>query len=54
MTKQQRELLCQIAEVKAEAAKIRNLLGPDLCRVAVLRWPVSGPPHRQSAADALP
>lgn len=35
----QRELMRQIAEVKAEAAKIRKLLGPDLCRVVVLRWP---------------
>lgn len=41
MTKQQRELHRQIAEVKAEAAKIRKLLGPDLCRVVVLRWPSS-------------
>ena len=39
MTKQQRELMRQIAEVKAEAAKISKLLGPDLCRVVVLRWP---------------
>lgn len=54
MTKQQRELHRQIAEVKAEAAKIRKLLGPDLCRVVVLRWPVSDPPHRQAAVDALP
>lgn len=35
----QRELMRQIAEVRAEAAKIRKLLGPDLCRIAVLRWP---------------
>ena len=54
MTKQQRKLLRQIAEVKAEAQRIRELLGPDLCRVAVLRWPESTPPHRQPVADALP
>jgi len=35
----QRELMRQIAEVRAEAAQIRKLLGPDLCRVVVLRWP---------------
>ncbi len=39
MTKQQRKLMRQIAEVRAEAAKLRKLLGPDLCRVVVLRWP---------------
>ena len=39
MTKQQRELMRQIAEVKAEARRIREMLGPDLCRVVVLRWP---------------
>lgn len=35
----QRNLFRQIAEVRAEAQRIRELLGPDLCRVAVLRWP---------------
>lgn len=38
-TPQQAALLRQIAEAKAEAKRIRKLLGPDLCRVAVLRWP---------------
>jgi hypothetical protein len=34
-----RDFLRQLLAAKAEAKRIRELLGPDLCRVAVLRWP---------------
>lgn len=38
MTPQQRDFLAQIAAAKAEAQKLRALLGPA-SKVAVLRWP---------------
>jgi len=39
MTPQQRAFLAQIAAAKAEAQKLRELLGPNATKVAVLRWP---------------
>jgi hypothetical protein len=38
MTDQQRAFLRQIIEARAEAARLRELMGPA-SRVAVLRWP---------------
>ena len=38
MTAQQLAFLRQITEARAEAQRLRELMGPA-CRVAVLRWP---------------